>query len=204
MAIDPLRQPPLGFTDLATLEPSMRFDIRYHTENNFTGAPLPGYAAPGAWMLDEAARRVVSIHRELHESGYGLLVYDAYRPRRATLAMVKWAETSGNLHLVQDGYIARNSLHAQGTTIDLTLFALDTGELLEMGTEWDAFHEGSHTNNATGLAGENRRTLAAPFLARGFRGYRKEWWHFTMNSEVEHPSRDVPYGLNEADEPHYE
>jgi len=200
MAIDLLRQPPRGFADLAALEPSMRFDIRYHGGDNFTGARLPGYGAPGAWMLEEAAQRVAAVHRELESSGYGLLVYDAYRPRRATRAMVEWAERSGNIHLVESGYIARDSLHARGTTLDVTLFTLDTGELAEMGTEWDVFHEGSHTENATGQARENRRTLAAPFLASDFRGYSKEWWHFTMNTSVDHPARDVPYGASEPGE----
>jgi len=200
MAPAALRTPPEGFSALIDLEPTLRLDIRYHTKHNFTGAPLPGYGAPGAWMLTEAAERVASIHRRFRSEGCGLLIYDAYRPRRATQAMVAWAERTGQIALVENGYIARESLHARGTTIDLSLFELSTGAPLEMGTEWDVFHEGSHTANATGEAKVNRQRLAEAFLNAGFRGYSKEWWHFTLNVETEPPGRDVPYGADEADE----
>ena len=151
-------------------------------------------------MIHEAAERVVAIHRRFREEGCGLLIYDAYRPHRATQAMVAWAERTGQVSLVENGYIARRSLHARGTTVDLTLFDLATGQPLQMGTEWDVFHEGSHTANASGEAKVNRQRLADAFLRAGFRGYSKEWWHFTLNMETDPEARDVPYGANEMDE----
>ena len=67
-----LRPPPPGFVALVDVIPNLRLEIRYHTENNFTGAPVPGYAAPGAWLLVEAAEALARVQASLAPEGLGL------------------------------------------------------------------------------------------------------------------------------------
>jgi D-alanyl-D-alanine dipeptidase len=118
---DALRDPPPGFVDLKDAVPGIRLDIRYATANNFTGAVLPGYAVAGAWLRTDAAKSLALVQADLAREGLGLLVHDAYRPARASEAMVTWARQSRRGDLLEDGYVARRSNHNRGTTVDLTL-----------------------------------------------------------------------------------
>lgn len=187
-----------GWTDLRAID-GLRFDIRYHGPDNFTGAQLPGYAEPGAWLLGEAATSLQAIVTELEAQGLALLIYDAYRPRRGTLAMVAWAERTAQENLLDEGYIARTSSHNRGNALDLTLVAVASGEPLDMGTPWDSFSEASHTENASGAVLENRRRLVEVMHRHGWKNFKKEWWHFNYSMKSS-PLRDRPYGPNEAPE----
>lgn len=198
--LEGLNPPPEGFVDLREAVPGARFDIRYHTPHNFTGTALPGYGAPGAWLRAEPARSLAAVQADLVGQGFGLLVFDAYRPLRGTLAMVAWAERSGNTHLLDQGYVARRSNHNRGTTIDLTLVRLATGEEVDMGTPWDTLDARAHTANAQGEVALHRRTLVEAMRRQGFVNYSKEWWHFTWRPEESPPPRDVPYGCREPAE----
>ncbi|MCB9743979.1 MAG: hypothetical protein H6741_28250 [Alphaproteobacteria bacterium] len=191
--------PPEGFVDLTARIPSIHIDVAYHRSDNFTGAPLPGYGVPGAWMLEEAGEALARVQDALAPEGLGLLVYDAYRPLRGTLGMVAWAQRTDQVHLLDNGYIARRSGHNHGHTIDLTLAKLGSGEALDMGTPWDTLTKASHTRNATGQALENRLKLKDAMEAQGFKNYSKEWWHFSMKLEGTR-GRDVPYACFEAPE----
>lgn len=196
------RPPPPGFVALKDVIPNIGLEIRYHTANNFTGAPVPGYAAPGAWLLVEAAEALARVQGSLAPEGLGLYVYDAYRPARGTKAFVAWASRTGQIHLVEDGYIARRSGHNQGDTVDLTLCVLNTGQPVDMGAEWDLLDARSHTKNATGEALKSRLRLRDAMSAQGFHPYSKEWWHFSMDLPgLKH--RDVPYGAEEPEEGHW-
>ncbi len=194
-----LRAPPEGFVDLRMV-PGLHLSIGYHTPQNFTGAPLAGYGAPGAWLIADAAASLERVHRSLADEGLGLLVFDAYRPIRGTLSMVAWAERTGQIALIDDGYIARRSGHNRGDTIDLTLCDRASGEALDMGTPWDTFEDAAHTANATGEAAANRAKLVAALAAEGWWNYPKEWWHFTRAQDPVPVHRDVPYGCFEPDE----
>jgi len=194
------REPPDGWVDLADHIDGVRLDIRYHTADNFTGAPLPGYGVPAAWLLREAADALREVQADLGDKGLGLLVYDAYRPLRGTLGMVAWAERTDQVHLLDDGYVARRSRHNKGTTIDLSVVDLTTGEELDMGTPWDTLSEASHTTKAEGEALKNRLLLREVMHAHGFKNYWKEWWHYTFQTDRKLRHRDVPYACWEADE----
>lgn len=165
--------------ELVTTVPGIRLDLRYPTANNFTGAPLPGYGAPRAFLRREAAAALARVQRRLERQGYGLKVWDAYRPVRATLAMVAWCERTGNTKLLDDGYIARRSRHNQGVAIDLTVVDRN-GRELEMGTPFDEFTARAHTANATGAIAEHRAILGRAMAAEGFVNYTDEWWHFSF------------------------
>jgi D-alanyl-D-alanine dipeptidase len=167
--------------DLSTVVPGALLDVRYATPNNFTGASLPGYGVPRAFLRLEAAAALARVQSRLARTGHGLKVWDAYRPVRATLAMVAWCERTGNTSLLDDGYIARRSRHNQGVAIDLTVVELASGRELDMGTPFDEFSSRSHTANATGAVAEHRRLLGEAMSAEGFVNYVSEWWHFSYN-----------------------
>lgn len=167
--------------DVQALDATIRVDARYAGRDNFTGAPLPGYGANRAWLRREAAQALVRVQRRLAADGLGLLVWDGYRPVRATLAMVAWTERTGRQALVRDGYIASRSRHNLGLAVDLTLVELASGRPLDMGTPFDTFDASAHTANATGAVRVARQRLVAAMEAEGFRNYAQEWWHFSYD-----------------------
>jgi D-alanyl-D-alanine dipeptidase len=168
-------------TDVRSVEPRIVVELRYATANNFTGAPLPGYLANRAFLRREAAAALARVERELRPQGLGIKVFDAYRPVRATLAMVDWTERVNRTDLLKDGYIASRSRHNLGLAIDLTLIDLTNGRELEMGTPFDTFSAAAHTANASGEAAVNRQKLKAAMEREGFANYDQEWWHFSFN-----------------------
>jgi len=115
----------------------------------------------------------------LKAKGLGVVVFDAYRPARASRAMVDWAKSSGRGKLVEADYISPVSRHNRGVAIDLSLRVLKTGAPLEMGSDFDDFSHRSHTKNATGAILRNRLLLKKEMEKQGFRGCSTEWWHFS-------------------------
>jgi D-alanyl-D-alanine dipeptidase len=165
--------------DVRSVDTTIQVEMRYATSDNFTGAPLPGYAANRALLRREAAEALGRVQRRLRERELGLRVYDAYRPRRATTAMVEWTERQGRTDLLDDGYIARRSRHNMGVAVDLTVVHLASGSALEMGTPYDTFSPAAHTANAAGEIARNRQVLVEAMAAEGFENYDQEWWHFS-------------------------
>ena len=172
--------------EVQSLDSTIRVDARYAGANNFTGAPLPGYEAPRVLLRREAAAALARVQARLRTGGLGLLVFDGYRPVRATLAMVDWAKRTGRRDLLDDGYIARRSRHNLGLAVDLTLVDPYSGTQLDMGTPYDTFSDAAHTANATGRVLRYRQILVRAMKSEGFSNYEKEWWHF---------SYDVPKAL---------
>ena len=166
--------------DVRRLDRSIRVELRYATPNNFTGRRLPGYDARLALLHPGSAAALARVQRRLRDEGLGLKVFDAYRPVRATLAMVDWAERSGRVWVLDQGYVARQSGHNRGNTIDLTIVGLRGGRELDMGTPFDTFSEAAHTANASGAVLENRNRLRRAMEAEGFANYEKEWWHYRL------------------------
>ncbi|HEX5871179.1 MAG TPA: M15 family metallopeptidase [Longimicrobium sp.] len=181
---------PGTLVNVQSVDRTIRTDVRYATANNFTGAVLPGYERPLAMLRPEAAQALARVHQALRGRGFGLKVFDGYRPVRATLGMVAWAERTGNEWVLEQGYVARQSGHNRGGTVDLTLVRLTDGREVEMGTPYDTFNEAAHTANATGQVAANRRILLDAMAAQGFRNYEKEWWHFSFTGT--YPPLDVP------------
>ena len=159
------------------LEPSIVVALNKLTSDNFTGQPLPGYQANRAFLTPQGAEALAAVQRRLVPLGLGLKVYDAYRPARATRAMVAWARAQGRGDLVGP-YIATVSYHNSGQAVDLTLVELGTGRERDMGTPYETFTPAAHTANATGAASTNRAALLEAMHAEGFVNYEGEWWHF--------------------------
>jgi D-alanyl-D-alanine dipeptidase len=174
-------------TDVRDVDSTIAVTMRYATSNNFTGAPLPGYLANKAFLRREAAVALGRVQRRLRADRLGLKAFDAYRPVRATLAMVEWTKRVNRADLLENGYIASRSRHNLGLAIDCTLVELSTGRELEMGTPFDTFSANAHTANATGIAAANRQKLKAAMEAEGFANYDQEWWHFSF--DVANPVR---------------
>jgi len=151
------REPlPAGFVYLRDIDPSIVQDMRYATPNNFSGRPLPGYAAPECVLRRDMAQALARVQADLAASGLSLKVYDCYRPTRAVAAMARWAgDTSDEStrrfypkldkrNLFALGYIAAHSAHSTGTAVDLTL--------VKRGTTAAPFDPRAHYGACTGSA----------------------------------------------------
>ncbi len=129
------RDLPAGFVYLREVAPSIAQEIRYATFDNFTGRPLPGYAAGECVLRREAAAALARVEADLAKQNLGLKVYDCYRPTRAVRAMWNWANGGyggakrfyprhPKNELFSLGYIATHSRHSTGNAVDLTLIKL--------------------------------------------------------------------------------
>ena len=173
--------------DLQLLDTTFVIDMRYATANNFTGDTLPGYEANRAYLRAEAAAALAVANEDLRGSGYALKIWDAYRPVRASEAMVAWAQRTNRNDLLRDGYIAARSRHNLGVAVDVTLIVLANKSEVNMGTRYDYFGPAAHTANARGQIARNRQLLKRTMERQGFVNYEKEWWHFSY--AVENPVR---------------
>jgi D-alanyl-D-alanine dipeptidase len=188
---------PSDFVDVASVVPGLTEDIRYAGSHNFVGRPIDGYEAPRCLLARPAAEALAQVARDLAPQGIHIKVFDCYRPTRAVANFVRWARDIGDTAaktefypnidkrtLFRDGYIASHSGHSRGSTIDMTL-AGDDGRELDMGTPFDFFSPRSWTADSSITAEQHasRMILAAAMRRHGFRGYDKEWWHFTLRGE---------------------
>ena len=165
---------------LVDVDPSITVDLRYATANNFTGAPLPGYGANRALLRPAAGAALARAEKAVRAQGLTLVVLDAYRPVRATLAMVAWAKRVGRADLIGP-YIASRSEHNVGTAVDVTLARMTDGQQLDMGAPFDTFSSAANFANAPGAALDNRKALRAALTSAGFAPYDTEWWHFSVS-----------------------
>jgi D-alanyl-D-alanine dipeptidase len=169
--------------DVRSVDSTIQVDLRYATANNFTGAPLPGYEAPRALLRREVATALGRVQAQLRNRDLGLRIFDAYRPVRASLAMVDWAERTGQRELLDNGYIARRTRHNLGTAVDVTLVDLKTGNELPMGSAFDSPNADAHTANASDEVLRNRQVLVRAMESEGFTKYDQAWWHFNFPLE---------------------
>lgn len=167
--------------DVTRVDSTVRVDMRYATPYNFTGAVLPGYEKPRAMLRREAAQALARVQSALAPEGLGLKIFDAYRPARATQAMVDWTKRVNREDLLRDGYIAERSRHNLGLAVDLTLIERATGRELRMGTGFDTFSANAHTANASGAVADNRQKLKRAMESAGFKNLAEEWWHYSFD-----------------------
>ena len=166
---------PSDLVEVISLDPTIRLDIRYATSNNFLGTPL--YEEARAFLQRPAAEAVVRVHRALAAKGYGLLIYDAYRPWYIT--KIFWDATPPDKHqYVADP--AHGSRHNRGCAVDLTLFDRSTGRAVQMPSGYDEMSERAHPDYSGGTSEQrkNRALLRSVMEAEGFTVYEFEWWHF--------------------------
>lgn len=186
-----------GFVSLQSLFPSVHIELRYATPHNLTGEPLDGYHAQRAYLTREAADAFGQVLQTLEMQGYGVLIYDAYRPQKAVNHFLRWSQQPEDgrtkaefypdlekIQLFPLGYIALKSGHSRGSTIDLTLTDAD-GHPLDMGSCFDRMGEISH-HDYMQLPPEvlaRRQMLKKCMEVAGFLPYENEWWHYRLASE---------------------
>jgi D-alanyl-D-alanine dipeptidase len=182
---------PADLVELTDLEPAIRLDLRYATANNFVGRPL--YTVARAFLQRPAAEALVRAHRRLAEHGYGLLVFDAYRPWSVTRLF--WEVTPK----AQKAFVAdprKGSKHNRGAAVDVTLYRLADGAPVPMPTEFDDFSERAHPDWPGGTPEQRaaRDLLRRTLEAEGFTVEPNEWWHFNHRGWQDYPILDLALG----------
>jgi D-alanyl-D-alanine dipeptidase len=161
--------------EVTALDDSIRLDIRYASIRNFLGTPI--YSQARAFLQAPAAQALVRVSHELSKIGLGLLIHDAYRPWYVTKLF--WDATPSDKHeFVADPTVG--SRHNRGCAVDLTLYRIDTGEVVEMPSLYDEMSERAYPTYAGGTerARRSREQLRRAMEAEGFSVYEREWWHF--------------------------
>ena len=209
------------FVTLTDAVPDAILEIRYFGTYNFVGSRIDGYLEPTALLTRVAADSLRAVSDDVMQMGYRLKIYDAYRPQMAVDHFVRWAaEVSDTLMkdyfypdldksvLFEQDYIMAKSGHTRGSTVDLTLFDMETGKEVDMGGTFDWFGVESHPEFCGDIenlaySGEfdddgpksptgrlityeqfmNRMALRAAMIRHGFRPIDSEWWHFTLKDE---------------------
>jgi len=212
---------PSGFIYLSQVDSSIVQEIRYAGKHNFIGRTIKGYQTPQCILTKEAALALAKVQKELQHSGLSLKVYDCYRPTRAVSDFMAWSKDVSQQQMKKEfypevnkadffrlGYVAEQSGHSRGSTVDLTIIpssSIDstshpTKQLsacnapylqrqhdnsIDMGTDFDCMDEKSHRLDTTiGLIPFAHRMLLSKLMTHyGFVPYAQEWWHFTLQNE---------------------
>ena len=185
--------------DLATVDTTFRFDIRYATADNFMGTPF--YRSARAFLQRPAADALGRVQKSLKADGYGLLIHDAYRPWFVTKMF--WEATPDDLRdFVADP--ARGSRHNRGAAVDLTLYELSSGRIVRMPSDYDEFTESAAPDYEGGSPAQRdaRDLLRRRMEAEGFEVYEHEWWHFDYADWERYPIMNVTFeGLDSLSGP---
>ncbi|WP_034258895.1 M15 family metallopeptidase [Aequorivita capsosiphonis] len=176
--------------ELIKLDPTLKLDIRYAGSNNFVGRPV--YTEARAFLQRPAALQLVKVNKELEPLGYGLIIFDGYRPWSVT--KVFWDITSKE----DKKFVAnpkQGSRHNRGCAVDLTLLDLSTGKPVAMTGEYDEMTERSYPEYEGGTAEqrEMRDLLRSKMEAHGFKVYEFEWWHFDFQGWESYRIQNIPF-----------
>jgi D-alanyl-D-alanine dipeptidase len=178
--------------EIVKLDPTIHLDVRYATSNNFTGRPV--YRQARAFLERPAAEALVRVNRSLHEKGYGLLVFDGYRPWSVTKLF--WEITPQDKR--EKGFVAdpaKGSKHNRGAAVDLSMYDLSTGREVPMPSAYDEFSDRANPGYKGGTDDERARRdlLRAEMEKEGFTVDPGEWWHFNYREWEQYPILDVPF-----------
>jgi len=189
---------PEDFVDISLEISGIVTDVKYFTGDNFVGEKIEGYNAPIILLTRRATTALGRVQKQLMEKGYGLKVYDGYRPKRAVEHFIRWIneDEDGKTNelyypgmtrqeVFQGGFIVKESSHTRGSTVDLTVINLETGEEVDMGGFFDFFSEISYSDydHLSIEQSKNRVQLRYLMRSEGFEPMQQEWWHFTLADE---------------------
>jgi zinc D-Ala-D-Ala dipeptidase len=176
--------------ELTRLDGSIKLDIHYASSDNFLGTPV--YTQARAFLQRPAAEAVVRANRKLHARGYGLLIFDGYRPWYIT-KMFWDATPPGDHQYVADP--SQGSRHNRGCAVDLTIYELKTEKPLDMPSGYDDFTVRAHPDYTGGTARQrrNREFLRRAMEAEGFSVYPSEWWHFDYKDWRLYAILNIPF-----------
>jgi D-alanyl-D-alanine dipeptidase len=166
--------PEKELVELKNVIPGILLDIRYATKNNFTGAKV--YTLAKAYTRKPVAEALKKAQADFHQLGYGIKIYDAYRPYSATIKFFEIMK--GDTTYVASPY--KGSKHNRGCALDMTLIDLQSKEELKMPTAYDSPVKESWPSTPVEdpIIRKNRETLISVMERNGFRVYEAEWWHF--------------------------
>lgn len=166
--------------ELSQALPGVLFDLRYATSRNFMHQRLyPENARP--WARRDVAERLARVQRDLAQEGFGLKIFDAYRPWNVTRQMWNSRQRLGiSARFLAPPWIGSN--HNRGVAVDITMVDLATGNEVEMPTDFDSFSQRAHSNypHLPAAIKKNRETLKKIMRRHGFATIRSEWWHFEL------------------------
>ncbi len=166
---------PTDLVELVRVVPALKLEIRYATSDNFLGTPV--YEQARAFLQRPAAEALARAALALRRQGYGVLVFDAYRPWYVT--KIFWDATPDDKkQFVADP--AKGSQHNRGCAVDLTLYDLKTGRAVTMPSGYDEMTGRAYADYAGGsdLERHHRTVLRSAMEAEGFTVYPYEWWHY--------------------------
>ena len=163
------------FVDIKSVEKTIVVDLRYAGTNNVAHRPLYPPGTP-AWTRAGVAQRLVVAQEYLRKRGYGLKIWDAYRPQSA---QEKLWQVTHNRSFVADPKEGRGSMHIRGAAVDVTLVD-SAGNDVPMPTDFDSFTPAAlldYSGRSPNVR-ENLKLLQKAMAHGGFYGLRTEWWHF--------------------------
>lgn len=176
--------------ELTTLDNTIKLDIRYATSDNFVGRPV--YPEARAFLQKPAAKALVRVHKKLRDQGLGLVIFDGYRPW--TITKLFWdVVPEDKRKFVADP--AKGSKHNRGCAVDLSIFDLKTGKLVDMPSGYDEFTERSSPDYKGGTEKQraNRELLRKLMEAEGFTVNPNEWWHFDYKNWQDYAIYDISF-----------
>ena len=176
--------------ELRTLDSTIKYDIRYATTNNFMSAVF--YRSAHAYMQRPAAESLVRVNKKLKAFGYGLLIHDSYRPWYVTKMF--WDATPNDKKI----FVANpenGSRHNRGCAVDLTLYDLDTGAVVEMVGGYDEMTDRSFPDYVGGTSEQrwHRELLRRSMEAEGYTVYEAEWWHYDYKTWNDYPILNLTF-----------
>ena len=177
--------------ELIKLDTTIKLDIRYARSDNFVGRPV--YEDARAFLQKNAAEALIRVHQGLGKEGFGIVIYDGYRPWSVTKLFWEVVEEH------QKPFVAdpkEGSRHNRGCAVDLSLFHLNTGIQANMPSDFDEFNEKASPQykGGTELETSNRDLLRASMEAECFSVNPKEWWHFDYKDWEKYEISDIPFG----------
>ncbi|HEY0652862.1 MAG TPA: M15 family metallopeptidase [Chryseosolibacter sp.] len=180
--------PEKELVDLEKFIPGLVLDIRYATTNNFTGTVI--YNLAKAYARKPVAESLLKAQKDFNALGYGIKVFDGYRPYKAT---VKFYEVYKDTTYVASPY--RGSRHNRGCAIDMTIVDLKTGKDVPMPTEYDSFKKEAwpSTPVADPVIRKNRELLISIMERYGFKVNGSEWWHFDFKGYKNYEVLDIDF-----------
>jgi D-alanyl-D-alanine dipeptidase len=155
----------------------IKFDLRYATSNNFVHRPMYSPGTKRTFLRLPAAIALKNAAAELSAKGFGLKIFDAYRPYSVT---VKFWELVKDERYVANP--AKGSGHNRGIAVDLTIYDLKTGKEIDMGTGFDNFTDTAHSDFKAlpEKVLQDRQLLRSTMEKYGFKVLQTEWWHFYL------------------------
>lgn len=161
--------------DLAQAVPGLKFDLRYAQADNCFGQALTDDQR--AFLDADAAQALAQAQQYLKPYGYGILVWEAYRPWSVSKLAYDAlpADKKSMLPAPEAGFS-----HNTGRSIDVSLYLLATGENAGMISGFDEPSVRQYASFAGGTTLERYRRdlLRSAMQMAGFTASGTEWWHF--------------------------